>query len=58
MSMLLFLLMVGYTRETSDARHADARRIMLVFYAGSACNHRLLFYKKTNDVGRLLATDG
>jgi len=41
-----------------DARLADARRVMLVFCAGSACDLRLFFCKKTNVVGRLLAADG
>jgi len=47
MSMLLFLLVTcGIPLEMPDARLADARRIMLVFYAGSACDQRLFFFYK------------
>ena len=57
MSMLLFLLVTcGIPLEMPDARLADARRIMLVFYAGSACDQRLFFFikkNKTNVVGSL-----
>jgi len=47
MSMLLFLLMVGYTRETSDARLADVRRIILVFKQAPPATNVCFFIKKT-----------